>query len=220
ELSSNSAVRSVVVNLGFLVGSVAAGALLTVTYPGIVLAGLAGVFAASLIPLARITADERSERGPGVGSGRPVLEGFRVVLRDSALRVLVGITSVLSLVEGASDVLIVVAALGLLGLGSAGAGYLSASWGLGAMLGSAAALGLLTRRHLTIAMIAGSAGIGVSIALIGLVPAVATAVGALAAAGGAYAVVEITANTLLQRLAADDTLGRVLRVAETMNIRP
>jgi hypothetical protein len=216
ELSSANVAASMLVNLGFLVGSAAAGVLLTITSAASVLGGMAAMFAISLAPLARITLDRRPPAAPDARPGREALEGFRLVGRHADVRELVSVLSALTLVEGAIDALVVVAALSFLDLGESGAGYLWAAWGVGAILGGAVALGLLSRHRLTLGLTAGSAALGGAIALTGIVSAAALAGAALAGAGGGYVLVEITANTLLQRLAADHIIARVFGVVETL----
>jgi hypothetical protein len=147
-----------------------------------------------------------------------MLEGFRLVGRHAEVRELVSVLSALTLVEGAIDALVVVAALSFLDLGESGAGYLWAAWGVGAILGGAVALGLLSRDRLTLGLTAGSAALGGAIALMGTVSAAALAGAALAGAGGGYVLVEIAANTLLQRLAADHIIARVFGVVETLYV--
>jgi hypothetical protein len=56
---------------------------------------------------------------------RDVLEGLRAVLGDARMRLLTGIYGMNMLVQGMVDVLIVIAALELLHLGSGGPGWLS-----------------------------------------------------------------------------------------------
>ena len=78
----------------------------------------------------------------------PALEGLRVVARDRRLRLLVGVLSVSTLLEGMIDVLVVVTALHLVNLGDAGAGWLNAAWGIGGIAGGVLALRLLARGRL------------------------------------------------------------------------
>ena len=70
------------------------------------------------------------------------LAGVRVVARDRRLRLLVGVLSASTFVEGMVDVLVVVTALGSSTLGDAGVGWLNAAWGVGGLAGGAVALGL------------------------------------------------------------------------------
>lgn len=218
ELSSANVAASMLLNLGFLIGSLAAGVLLAATSTGTVLLILAGAFAASLIPLFRIARDQRPKGDPDARPVRDAVEGFRVVGRDPELRLLVGVVSVLTLVLGAMDVLVVVAALGLLGIGQAGAGYLTAIWGLGAIAGGAWVLGLLGGGRLTMGLTLGSLVLGGSVALIGLVPTLAVALVALFLFGAGDTLVDVAATTLLQRLAADHVLSRVFGVVETLYV--
>lgn len=218
ELSSANVAASILVNLGFLVGSAGAGVLLTTTSAGSVFGGMAAMFAISLVPLARITPDRRPAVEPDARPGREALEGFRLVRRHAELRELVSVLSALTLVEGAIDVLVVVAALTFLDLGESGAGYLWAAWGVGAISGGAVSLGLLSRGRLTLGLTVGSAALGAAIALTGIISAAALAAAALAGAGGGYVLVEIAANTLLQRLAADHIIARVFGVVETLYV--
>ena len=63
--------------------------------------------------------------------------------RDRRLRLLVGVLSASTFVEGMVDVLVVVTALRLVDLGDAGVGWLNAAWGIGGLAGGAVALKLL-----------------------------------------------------------------------------
>ena len=69
-----------------------------------------------------------------------MLAGLAVVARDPKLRVLVGVLSASTLVEGMIDVLVVVVALRVVDLGDAGVGWLNAAWGVGGLAGGAVAL--------------------------------------------------------------------------------
>src|SRR4029077_18752643 len=69
------------------------------------------------------------------------LAGVRVVARDPRLRVLVGVLSASTLIEGMVDVLVVVIALQLVDLGDGGVGWLNAAWGVGGVIGGAFARG-------------------------------------------------------------------------------
>ena len=62
--------------------------------------------------------------------------GLIAVRTDGGLAALVAVLGAEYLVIGVLDVLLVVLAISVLGLGSAGAGYLAAAFGAGGMLGS------------------------------------------------------------------------------------
>ena len=218
ELSAANVASSMILNLGVLIGSAVGGALLTVISTGAVMGLLAAGFAISIVPLALIEPDQRPEADPDADPVGETLAGFRTISADPQLRELVGMLTALTLVEGAVDVLVVVAALDFLGVGEDGAGYLSSLWGPGAIVGGIAVVALMSRNRLTWGLTLGSVVVGVAIASIGLVPSVAVAAVALFVTGAGYTLVEIAAYTLMQRLAADHVLARVFGVVESLYV--
>lgn len=213
ELSRANVAASMCVNLGFLAGTVGSGALVAATSPAPVLAVLAGLLAASTVPLARLPRDRPG--GAGCAERPVLLEGFRTVGADARLRALVTTLGALALVEGAADVLVVATALGPLGLGETGAGALWAGWGAGAVAGGGGVLRLLDRRRIVLGLAAGAALLGATVSLAGLLPPAPVVAALLAGAGAGYTLAEVAAHTLLQRLAADPVLARVFGVVET-----
>ena len=141
--------------------------------------------------------------------------GFRTVAGDKRLRLLVGVLSASTLVEGAADVLVVLVALELLDLGGAGVGWLNSAWGLGGIAGGAAAISLLGRGRLARGLVLGCFFVGVPLALIAAVPEVAAAVVFLMVLGVGYSLIETAGLTLLQRLTSDEVLGRAFSVLES-----
>ena len=106
------------------------------------------LYAVAALPTARIPRDTVPEYRSAAAQPYSLsasMAGFRDVARDADLRLIVGFLSAATLVEGAVDVLVVVMAIELLDLGSAGVGWLNAAWGLGGLLGGGAALALLGR---------------------------------------------------------------------------
>ena len=132
------------------------------------------------------------------------------------IRLLIGLFTVNAVVQGIFDVLVVVAAIELLGVGKSGAGWLNAAWGLGGVLGGVAALSLLGRGRLASGLAAGFAVAGTVFAAIGVWPEAAPAFVAMLIVGIGLALVETGLLTLTQRLAADDVPGRVFGVEETI----
>ena len=121
-------------------------------------------FVAAALALARIARDPAPEVAARGSRARGRLEGLRVVARDRRLRLLVGVLSASTLVEGMVDVLVVVTALRLVDLGDAGVGWLNAAWGIGGLAGGAVALRLLARGRLALALPAGGLLIGAAAA--------------------------------------------------------
>jgi MFS family permease len=218
QMGAANAVWSGVDSTGFVVGALAGGWAIAALSPQAAFAatGLPLLFAAVL--LARIPPDPRPahrERLDGVHVGHELLEGLHTVRAEPRLRLLVGVLGATTLVEGAIDVLVVVIALQLLDLGNAGVGYLNSAWGVGGVIGGAAALSLLTRGRLAAGVGTGCLMIGGALALIAAWRAEVPVLVLLVVVGAGYALVEVAGLTLLQRLAADDVLARAFGVVET-----
>jgi MFS family permease len=218
ELAAANVTHSVMENVGFLSGSILAGVLLATGSPQLVfaVAALAGLLAA--LALTGVTADRRPtyRQDPELaGAMRQTAIGFESLWSDQRLRLLGGGLTVLVFFEGAVDVLAVIVALQLLGLGQASVGYLNAAWGIGALLGGAGLVLLLNRGRLAVGLIAGSLIAGAGLALPGAWPVVVAAYAAWILMGGGYTFVDVVAHTMLQRLGSDEVLGRVLGFLET-----
>jgi hypothetical protein len=220
ELSAANVAHSVMDNLGFLIGSLLAGVLLAIASPEAVfgLAAAGSVVSAAL--LVRLRGDQRPTYAAAPAGGVLVetARGAKDLLGNPNLRLVGTGLTLLVFFEGAADVLVVIMALDLLGLGQGSVGYLSAAWGIGALLGGVALALLLDRGHMAAGLLLGSLVAGASMALPGLwVVAVAGYV-AWFGIGIGYTFVEVAARTLLQRLGSDETLARVLALLETSRL--
>jgi MFS family permease len=198
ELSAANVIHSIMDNAGFLVGSLATALVLAIANPEAVFAIAAAVSLLSAGVLLRVRRDERPEYAVDISSSglaRETLAGLREIARNPELRLSATALTLLVFVEGAADVLAVLIALELLGLGEEVVGLLSAAWGIGAIAG------------------------GVARATFGLPAIWPEAPGAYVAflgIGLGYTFVEVAGHTLLLRLGADETLGRVLASLETV----
>jgi predicted MFS family arabinose efflux permease len=164
-------------------------------------------------PDRRVVADE--ERAPSSRTAE-ALAGFRAVLGDRNLRVIVGLFSAQTVVAGAMGVLVVVTSLRLLDLGSSGVGWLYAATGVGGLVGSAVALALVGRRRL-----AGDFGIGlflwgIPFIVMGVWPNAAVALLMLGLLGLGNTLVDVSGFTLLQRNAPEAVRARVFGVFESL----
>src|SRR5215213_7479884 len=208
-------------HVGFLGGSLAAGALASLFALDVGFAACAAALALTWLLAASLPRDERpawieddDERG-GLGE---LLAGARTVWAHGDLRLLVVVFGINSLAQGIIDVLVVVSALELLDLGTSGAGWSNAAWGVGGVAGGAAALVLLGRGRLAAGLSIGLGIAGVSFLLVGLWGQSAPAFALLAVMGVGFALVEAALLTLAQRLAADDVLARVFGVEESLEV--
>lgn len=153
-----------------------------------------------------------SIRGPLVAAGHDLAAGLRVVARGRRLRLVVGVLSVTTLVEGMVDVLVVVIALHLAGLGDAGVGWLNAAWGVGGIAGGLVAL---HARRPGLALPAGGLLVGLPLMTLAAVPTAPAALAVLLVLGAGYALVESSGITLVQRLAHDGVRARAFGVLES-----
>lgn len=219
ELCAANVAASMVSNLGFVVGALSAGALLEATSASTALTLLAAAHAAAVGPLLRIPADPRPDPDPEPGHpARELLDGFRTVVRGGELRRPVTMAVILAAVDGAMDVLVVVTALDLLGVGEAGAGYLNALWGIGCVAGGPVVLRLLRRRRLTLGLSLGWLALGASVAVTGSVAHIAVVGVALLCFGAGQTLVQVATETLVQRLTAHHVLARVFGAVEAMSV--
>jgi len=219
ELSAANVVLSAMDNGGFLVGAVGAGVLLTLGGPESVFGLAAGLGVVATLLLARVAPDQRPDyvREPEPGRvARETLSGAATIVADRRLRVLILLLTILVFFEGMIDVLVVVVALDLLGLGEGSVGYLNAAWGVGALLAGAVAAVLLHRRKLALGIGVGALVIGAAAALMAGWPVAGAAYGALALFGAGYTLAEVAGKTFLQRLASDEVLARVFASQETL----
>jgi hypothetical protein len=126
--------------------------------------------------------------------------------------------TILVLIEGALDVMMVVVALDLLGLGEGSVGWINAAWGVGALVAGTALAVLLDRGNLASGLAMGSLVMGAAIAFPGIWPVVFAAFLGFFMVGFGYTFVEVAARTLLQRLGSDETLARVIGFLETSRL--
>jgi MFS family permease len=115
---------------------------------------------------------------------------------------------------GAFDVLAVVLAVGVLGLGDSGAGYLNAVYGCGAVVGAGVSFVLLARARIVPVML-GAALVGsAALVVLGAATTVATAFVLVAVAGTGRSLLEVSSRTLLQRVTPTSLLARVFALSE------
>jgi MFS family permease len=217
ELTSANVAMSTIANVGFLAGPAAGGALLASTSTSVVFLATVGALIWSVVCVARLPSDrvERAEGG-GQALAGSLVAGFRAILSQPPLRLVVGLTCGQMLVTGAFEVLLVIVALRLLHAGNSGVGWLNTAFGVGGILGGVASAALAGRKRLAadfavglllwgipIAVIAVWANLGFALILVGL-----------AAVGGT--ITDVAGMTLLQRAADDDVLGRVFGVLESL----
>jgi hypothetical protein len=142
--------------------------------------------------------------------------GLGVLRHESQPRLMVVVLGTQQLVRGMLPVLVVSLAVDGLGAGDQAVGLLNSAIGLGALVGSGLALGVV--RHLRIAVVfllaLGLWGLGLIVP--GLVPLLGVAALALALGGVGRALLEVTGVTLLQRVVPVGHRASVFGILETI----
>ena len=222
DLTATSVVTGVVEGAGKMLGPLAAGVLLGLSGPGAVFAVFAGVTLLGAIFVSRVRADPSAVTPPGrVGASdvwRETLAGFTTLRREREPRLVVLLLASSDIVVGALDVLFVATAIDFLGIGQSGAGYLSAAFGAGALIGAAMTVVLVGRKRLTPPLAAGAVVFGVPIGLVAVTPSAVSAPILFAVAGGGRTLGDVAGRTLLQRISPNEVLSRVFGVLEALSM--
>jgi Cyclic nucleotide-binding domain/Major Facilitator Superfamily len=216
ELAASNAVTAVMENSGALAGPLLAGGLLAVAAPAAAIAAAAGVLAATSLSLLRLTVPDTPDL-PGHGAvqvARDVASGLAEFVRMAPPGGIAILAFAQTLLRGALVVLIAVLAVHVLALGGSAVGWLTAAFGAGGLAGGALAAGAVRITRLGRSFITGMLVWGLPLALLALRPAAALAYLALVIIGIGNAVVDVSAFTLVTRLAGPRTAGKVLGALE------
>ncbi len=218
ELVRATAAWSATDNTGFLLGGGAGGMALALIGASAVTAVAAALFAGAAVlalslPWVKATeADEPEEEEGGLGEA---LAGLRALGQAPLLRTAFLLLAGLTLIEGTTDVQLVVLSISHLGMGNGGPGQLYAVWGGGGVLGSATLLALVRRRGYGLALLVGALVFAVGVGVAGADGA-ALALVAMLPAGIGFALVETAVMALVPRLADDVVAGRVYALTEVV----
>ena len=224
ELTAANGAAGVVEGSGVLLGPLTAAVVLAVAAPSavFVLAAFGSAMAALLVLPVRPSlrgllvdmdpAEPDADDVPtSTGSFR---EGLRVLLGDPDARVVVGLLSMRMLVIGAADVLFVLLALEVLGMGPPGAGILNAALGAGTIVGGIATFAFVGRSRLALIAAVGAVAWGSMLALAMLLGQPVAAVILIVIGGAGLAVMDVAGRTILQRSVRDEVLARVFGLQE------
>jgi hypothetical protein len=175
---------------------------------------LAGAVMVAPLPGPAPITVEPGEELPGIVED--VRESVAMIAKDRPARLLVCLLGAQFILLGALDLLYVVLAISVLGMGESGAGYLSAAVGAGGLIGGVVTAALVARRHLAPLLVCGIAAAGAALVTLGARPTAASAFVLLAVAGLGRAVFDVSGRTLLQRVAPPDMLARVFGLLESL----
>lgn len=225
DLTSANGAAGVIEGTGVLVGPLIAAAVLTQAGPSAIyaLAAISVLTGALLVvglrprqaqALGHGSAEQGATAAVGPRGSATILTGLRAVLADPDARLVVGLMSARMLMIGAADVLFVLMALDLLGMGEPGAGILNAALGGGTIVGGAISFVLVGRSRLASIAAAGACAWGAALALSGVLASPILATALIAAGGAGLAIVDVAGRTILQRSVRDEVLARVFGIQE------
>ncbi len=193
--------------LGLQIVPVNAGQVDAAAVVDAVLPGAAGVEVDAAIP---------APRRPSVPAR--LLAGARAMGQDADSRLVLAQVGAMRVVMGALDVLYVLLALEVLGIGASGVGLLSAAVGLGFLAGGLGTFGLVGRRRLAPVLVAGALLTGAMVILLSVASLLAVALVLIAVASLGAALIEVTGRTVLQRVVSGPALTRVLGALEGVEL--
>ena len=218
DLTAANVVSGVVEGMGKMLGPIIAGILLGTSGSAAVFAVFAVVMLFGALLVARLRVDVAAvtpeARIDAADVFHETLRGFQTLRRAREPRLVVLLLSAGVIVVGALDVLFVATAIDLLDIGAGGAGFLSAAFGAGAIVGAASTIMLVGRRRLTPSLAGGAVLFGAPIGLVAVAPSAVSAPVLFAAAGAGRSVGDVSGRTLLQRISPNDVLSRVFGVLE------
>ena len=217
QLASANAAWNAIDNAGFLIGSIAGGVIAASSVSaGFALAALAGLVAAGAALL--VPRDRRPAAPAGIGVVREIAQGGREMIAADGLRDALGALGLMTIVDGAMDVLLVALAFDVLGQGAAVVGWFDGAWGVGGLVGAALAYRLLAGGRFGAALALGAIVAGLGSVLLATATTVVVAGVLFLLLGLAAALIDTGGTTLVQRLASEEVLGRAFGVVEVMSM--
>jgi len=220
ELTASNVCSSTLDSVASFVGPALGALLLAVSGTATVFAATAVAFAWSAAHVVRIhapapTESDSSDEASESSTRDELLAGMRAIRQEPRLKLLILLYGAQTFVAGALVVLLVVTALRLLDIGSAGVGILEAASGVGSIIGAGVMLALVAQKRLARDLAVGLVLWGVPLVVVGLTPGLAVALIAWGVVGLGNTMVDISAVTLLQRAAPTAVAGRVFGVLES-----
>ena len=147
-----------------------------------------------------------------------VADGYRVIFGDRDLRLIVALYVAQTIVAGCSAVYEVTIALDLLEMEESGVGVLNAALGIGGLIGSVVALVLAQRGKLSRDFGIGVALWAAPLLLVAVFASIPAALVAMILIGIGNSMVDVNAETIVQRLVPDEVLGRVFGALDSAAI--
>jgi MFS family permease len=218
ELTSANVVRGLMDSLSTLLGPLAAALLLDLSSPTAVFGTTAALSLAAGVLLLGLSyeAPPRASPGPLRRIVHETVEGFRAFARCHDAGLLMGLGLAQAMTRGFLNVLVVVLAIEVLGMGAPGVGVLTAAVGVGAVAGSMGASVLVSGRQLAAVQGIGVVLWGLPLALSGAFPHEPAVLALMCVIGVGNALVDVGVFTLVPRLVPEEMLARVFGAFESL----
>jgi MFS family permease len=189
-----------------LVGPLVASLFIAVQGPALVFAVCGGLSTIALVltaSLVRLDPPRLTAPAPSGGPGRRptvrLVDNARRLLEQPGSLSLLAVLGGQYVLVGGLDLLYVILAADVLRMGDSGAGYLSATFGVGAVIGGMASTVLVGRRRLAPLVLLALAGAVAALALVSATALLWLVLIALGLAGLSRSVIDLTGRILLQR---------------------
>jgi hypothetical protein len=216
ELIAANVTSGAAEGLGTFAGPALASILLVSTGPVGALVAVVVIYVLGLASIARLHVPSVGRRVRSDSALADLSAGVRAAIDLSGPRIIIAMLGLQTFVRGLLTVLIVVAAIELLGMGEPGVGTLNAVIGLGGLLGAVAAITLAGRERLGPPFTFALAGWGAPIIVMGLILHPAVAIVAMTAVGISNAVLDVAGFTLIQRLTPNAARVGVLGLLDSV----
>jgi MFS family permease len=216
ELTAANVVENTVSSVGMFAGPAIGGVLLALSGPAAVFALAGGLALWSAAFVFRVPRDQPPEPAERPHVWAELTAGFSTVLRRRALRVVLGLSAAMALVDGALEVLLVVLALRLLHSGNAGLGWLNSAVGIGSIVGAFLVAMVATHRRLAAGFALGLLLTATPLAAAAAVSSLPPALILMGALGVGAVFCQVNSVTLLQRSIENEVMGRVFAVLESL----
>jgi CRP-like cAMP-binding protein len=214
DLAAANTVSETVENLALLVGPAVGGLLAAVGPPSVAFAVNAATFfvAAVLVSRLAVRSGDQSDEYESLLSR--MVDGYRAVLSDTDVTVLMLMVVGAAFVYGQESVLWVFASQQLLGTGAAGLGYLLTAAGAGGMMGAVVTARIADRVPPGLVLLLSAFGLGIPLALLAAIRTPALAYAVVLIEGAAAITIDVLAVTTLQRVVGTDRLAKVFGVID------
>jgi MFS family permease len=216
ELVASNVASSTFEGIGTLAGPALGGLLVAYATPTWGFAVPALLFGAAAVSVSGIRPAQALRReAVHAGLFATLFGGISALVEHPQAGLVVGLFWAQIIVRGLLNVLLVVAAVELLGIGEQGVGYLNSAIGAGGFIGVLITVTLVGRRQMAAPFAAGLVLWGTPILLIGLLPSAPAAILFLAVLGLGNAVLDVAGFTIMQRSVPNAVRGRVFGVLES-----